>query len=108
MTLENLHNRADEASVLLKLLSGHHRLTLLVALLDGETSVRRLAENVKKPETGVSQQLALLRSAGLVSKRRDGQRRLYSISNPAAEGLMQAALAMQFERTENEPMTLSD
>lgn len=95
MTLENLRNRADEASVLLKLLSGHHRFTLLVALIEREVSVRQLAADVGKPETGVSQQLAILRAAGLVAKRRDGQRRLYSIASPAALQLTEAALAIQ-------------
>jgi len=108
MTLEDLRSSADEASSLLKLVSGRHRLTLLVALLDGEMSVRRLAENVKKSETAVSQQLAILRSAGFVSKRREGQLRFYSVSSPAAKHLVEAALAMQRERAEAGTHSLSD
>lgn len=90
MNLENLRNSVDRASALLKLLSGHHRCPLLDAMLDGETSVRQLAASVNKPETGVSQQLAKLRAAGLVPKKRDGQRRIYSISSTAARQLIQA------------------
>lgn len=108
MTLEDLRNSADEASSLLKLVSGRHRLNLLVALLDGERSVRRLAENVKRADTAVSQQLAILRGAGLVSKRRDGQHRFYSISSPAAKHLVEAALEMQRERAEAGRHSLSD
>jgi DNA-binding transcriptional ArsR family regulator len=108
MPLEDLRNSADEASSLLKLVSGRHRLTLLVALLDGEMSVGRLAENVKKSDTAVSQQLAVLRGAGFVSKRRDGQLRFYSISNPAAKHLVEAALAMQRERAEAGTPTLAE
>lgn len=100
MNIEHLRDSVNRASVLLKLLSGRHRFTLLVTLLEGEMSVQQLALAVGKPDPGVSQQLAILRTAGLVSRRGEGQRRLYSISSPAAVQLMEAALAIQRGRAE--------
>ncbi len=53
------------------------RLALLDAVRDQERSVGELVELVGMHQPGVSRHLRVLRSAGLVDVRRDGQRRCY-------------------------------
>ncbi len=65
--------RVDEASRLMQMLSNPSRLKLLCVLAEGEMSVMSLAEALGMPQPAVSQQLKLLREAGLVSSRRVGQ-----------------------------------
>lgn len=55
------------------------RRRILDELLDGEQSVNALVERLSMSQPGVSKHLRVLRDAGLVSVRSDGQRRLYSI-----------------------------
>ena len=53
------------------------RLRILDAVRDQERSVTQLVELVGMHQPGVSRHLKVLRSAGLVEVRRDGQRRCY-------------------------------
>jgi DNA-binding transcriptional ArsR family regulator len=55
------------------------RRRILDAVRDGEWSVGELVEKVGMHQPGVSRHLKLLRDAGLVAVRRDGQRRLYRL-----------------------------
>lgn len=50
---------------------------ILDAVRDGERSVGELVDLVGMHQPGVSRHLKVLRSAGLVEVRRDGQRRCY-------------------------------
>lgn len=52
---------------------------LLELLRDNEQSVRSLTEGTNVSQSAVSQHLKVLRSAGLVSVRPEGTRRLYSV-----------------------------
>jgi DNA-binding transcriptional ArsR family regulator len=62
------------------------RLTILDELRDGERSVSALVEKLEMSQPAVSKHLRVLRDAGLVSVRPDGQRRLYSVRpNPLVE-----------------------
>ena len=60
-----------------RMLSDATRVQLLWALLDGEMPVNDLAEAVGKPASGVSQHLAKLRMARLVSTRRQANQVFY-------------------------------
>ena len=62
----------------LKLLADRTRLHIVWALLHGEHSVGELAGHVGVAPPAVSQHLAKLRRAGLVTTRRDGNRIFYS------------------------------
>jgi DNA-binding transcriptional ArsR family regulator len=53
------------------------RLRILDAVRDEERSVSELVDLVGMHQPGVSRHLKVLRSAGLVDVRRDGQRRCY-------------------------------
>ncbi len=77
---------------LLKLLADPTRLRIVWALLHGEHSVNDLAEHVGVRPTAVSQHLARLRSADVVTVRRDGNRLFYAARNEHIERLASEAL----------------
>ncbi|MEJ8474570.1 ArsR/SmtB family transcription factor [Roseibium algae] len=74
-----LVEQARKASELLKALSHEVRLLILCILSEGEKSVSQLEEILTMPQAAVSQQLARLRSDGLVSSRREGRMIYYSL-----------------------------
>ena len=76
----------------LKLLADPTRLRILWALLHGEHSVGDLAEHVGAAPTGVSQHLAKLRLAHLVTTRRDGNRIFYLADDDHVRRLVEEAL----------------
>ncbi|MEZ5855113.1 MAG: metalloregulator ArsR/SmtB family transcription factor [Hyphomicrobiaceae bacterium] len=80
--------KSDEASQMLALLANAHRLQILCALLDGERSVSSLEAVVDLSQSALSQHLARLRSARLVSTRREGQSIYYSITDERAQRLL--------------------
>jgi DNA-binding transcriptional ArsR family regulator len=58
------------------------RLAILAVLQDGEKSVTELAEATGRGQPNVSQHLASLARAGLVSSRREGNRVYYRTADP--------------------------
>ena len=62
------------------ILAEPNRRLLLDLLLDGAKPVSRLVEQVDMSQPVVSKHLRVLRDAGFVSVKPDGQRRLYSIN----------------------------
>ena len=63
----------------LQTLSDPTRLRILEGLADGERSVGDLVNEVEIAQSGVSRHLKILKEAGFVETRPDGQRRLYSL-----------------------------
>ncbi len=82
----------EVAAGVLKLLADPTRLKIVWALLHGEHSVNALADHVGARPPAVSQHLAKLRAAGLVSTRRDGNRMFYAARNEHIEHLASEAL----------------
>jgi DNA-binding transcriptional ArsR family regulator len=82
----------DLAVEVFRMLSDSTRLQLLWALLDGEMSVNDLAGAVGKPATGVSQHLAKLRMARLVTTRRQANQVFYRIENSHVSQLVEDAI----------------
>lgn len=76
--------RATEAAAFMKALAHEGRMMILCHLSSGEKTVTELENLLGQRQAAVSQQLARLRSEGLVSCRRDGKARLYSVSDPRA------------------------
>jgi DNA-binding transcriptional ArsR family regulator len=73
-------------STTLEVLATPTRRHILDALREGERPVSELVRSVALSQPAVSKQLRILRAAGLVTVRPDGQRRLYSLrSEPLAE-----------------------
>lgn len=75
-----------------RLLADVTRVQLLRALADGELSVNELAEAVGKRNGAVSQHLAKLRMARLVTTRRLGTQVLYQVANEHVTQLVADAL----------------
>jgi ArsR family transcriptional regulator len=65
-----------------KTLANPKRLEILNALQGGEVSVSQLVRRLRLPKANVSQHLALLRSRGVVSARREGLNVYYRVANP--------------------------
>jgi DNA-binding transcriptional ArsR family regulator len=76
----------------LRLLADPTRLRILWALMQGESNVGCLADLAGVTPTSVSQHLAKLRLAGLVSTRRQGTFVFYSIPSPWVATLLTNAL----------------
>jgi len=68
------------------------RVRLILALRDGEQSVNHLAKLVDKTPAAVSQHLAKLRLARIVSTRQEGQRVFYRLENEHASKLVTDAI----------------
>ncbi len=64
-----------------KALAHPARLQILDTLRKGDVCVCHLEALLGKPQAYISQQLALLRKAGLVRDRKDGQRVYYAIAD---------------------------
>lgn len=85
---DEMLERATEAAAMLKALSHEGRLMILCHLSGGERTVGELEQLLGQRQAAVSQQLARLRAEGLVSSRRDGKARLYSVSDPCAAAVI--------------------
>ncbi len=81
---QQLARKAGRAAELLKAMSNQNRLMILCALLDGELSVGELNALTPLSQSALSQHLAALRKAELVSTRRESQTIFYCISSDAA------------------------
>ena len=75
-----------------RMLADPTRVQVLWALVDRELSVNELAEFVGKPAPSVSQHLAKLRMARLVSTRRAGTTIYYSVENEHVRQLVSDAV----------------
>lgn len=76
-----------------RMLSDKNRIKILVALLQGESSVSCLAELIDASPSVVSQHLAKLRLAGLVTVRREGTFAYYAAANSHVQRLLDEALS---------------
>ncbi|MEA2990286.1 MAG: hypothetical protein QOG83_2997 [Alphaproteobacteria bacterium] len=77
-------DKAQAASELLKALAHQGRLMILCILCEGEKSVTELEHMLALRQPTVSQQLARLRTDGLVATRREGKTVYYSLANEDA------------------------
>ena len=102
MNLGELQARALRASGLLKAMSNPVRLLVLCQLAEGEKSVGELDGVVEVSQSALSQHLALLRSRGLVTFRREGQTLYYSLAGLEAPALL-AALYQIYCRKQTAP-----
>lgn len=76
-----------------RMLSDKNRIKILVALLQGESSVNCLAELIDASPSAVSQHLAKLRLAGLVNVRREGTFAYYAAANTHVQRLLDEAFS---------------
>ena len=80
---------AGRAAAMLRLLANEKRLMILCQLADGELSVGQIQARVDLSQSALSQHLALLRTQGVVSTRRDGQTIFYTVTDHAALRVIQ-------------------
>lgn len=88
--LAEMARHAEDAAVLLKALANEQRLLVLCSLVDGPKSVGELNRCVDLSQSALSQHLAVLREAGVVSTRREAQTIYYSLGDGPAAGVMTA------------------
>jgi len=82
----------EQAGRLFKSLGDSERLQILELLAAGESCVSEIAESTRAELSTVSQRLRLLRTEGLVHRRREGKHIFYSLSDRHVAGLIQNAL----------------
>lgn len=85
-----VQDHATEAAALLKALANEQRLLVLCALLGGQLSVGGINERVPLSQSALSQHLAVLRAAGLVTTRRQSQTIYYALAQGPAVAIMEA------------------
>ena len=84
MDLSQLKKHSSEAAALMRQLSNPNRLMIVCSLIDQEMSVGELNDAVPLSQSALSQHLAGLREAKLVSTRRDGQTIFYRLNGDNA------------------------
>lgn len=86
----DMEERASEAAALLKTLANPNRLLIVCTLVEGEHSVGQLEEMLGIHQPTLSQQLTVLREAGIVATRRDAKQIFYRLAEEKAARLVMA------------------
>ena len=84
-----MQENAQEATGLLKSLGNANRLLVLCALVSREHTVGELEELTGLSQSAISQHMARLRDAGIVTTRREAQRIYYSLDNAAVRAVLE-------------------
>ncbi len=88
----------ESQAKLLKVLTHPARLAILYLLQDGEHCVCHIEAYLGFRQAYISQQLAVLREAGLIQDRRDGWNVFYTVTNPGIYTVLDAVQAMVDEK----------
>ena len=99
--LDELVDKATNASAFLKAISHEGRLMILCHLVSGEKSVTELEELISARQAAVSQQLSRLRLEGLVIPRRDGKTIYYRLADDKPKRVLEVGYDL-FCNTQNE------
>ncbi|MCR6498954.1 sulfite-sensing transcriptional repressor BigR [Shinella sp. CPCC 101442] len=83
-------SQATEVAGLLKTLAHPARLMLVCSLVDREYAVSALEEALGLHQPNLSQQLNVLREAGIVETRREGKQIFYRLTGEKAARLVEA------------------
>ena len=86
--LAEMQAHATQAANLLKALANENRLMIMCSLLAGELSVGELNTKVPLSQSALSQHLASLRDAGLVSTRKEAQTVYYQVCGDEARKII--------------------
>lgn len=81
-TTSETHITFEQQAQLFKVLTHPTRIAILHLLRDGEHCVCHMEAYLGLRQAYLSQQLAVLREAGVISDRRDGWNIFYSVKNP--------------------------
>lgn len=102
MHVDALHDTVADAAELLRSLASEKRLRILCLLSEAEHSVGGLCAALSISQANASQQLAVLRRAGLVKTRRDGQSIFYRLASEQGR-LVLEALCRVYDRRRSTP-----
>ena len=94
MSRQDMEGRASEVASLLKTMAHPARLMLACMLAEGECSVSTLEEKLGIHQPTLSQQLGVLREAGVVETRREAKQIFYRLTEEKAAQLIQALYAI--------------
>lgn len=86
---KDLIKNATHAEAFLKQLANKNRLMILCSLVEKECSVNQLNQIIPLAQSALSQHLASLRKAGLVSTRREAQTIYYSIADSRVKSVLE-------------------
>lgn len=100
--------KLERAAGLFRALGDAARLRMLHLLLRGEVCVGELVAALGEKFSTVSQRLRLLRTEGLVSRRRDGSHVYYALADGHVRDLVSNALAHADELDRPDPTTPSE
>lgn len=90
----------EVAAELFALMATPLRLRIISSLCSGEKNVGALVDELGSSQPNLSQHLATLYRAGILSKRRDGNQVWYAVCNPKAVSLCRAVctqIAIEFD-----------
>lgn len=90
LSAEVMESRANEVAAILKTLAHPARLMLACALVEREYSVGQLEEKLDIHQPTLSQQLTVLRDAGIVETRREGKQIFYRLTAEKTTRLIDA------------------
>mgnify|MGYP000135576236 CR=1 FL=1 len=91
-TIEDMMKHACDAASLLKQLANENRLVICCTLAEEELSVGELNERIPLSQSALSQHLAKLRTANIVSVRKDAQTVYYRL---ASEDVVKIIMVLQ-------------
>lgn len=83
-------SRADEVADLLRTLANRNRLMIVCTLVGGEYAVGQLEDELDIHQPTLSQQLTVLRAAGIVETRREAKQIFYRLTDEKAARLIEA------------------
>ena len=83
----------DKAAVLLKAIAHHDRLQIVNVLINGEFHVGELAKLLGTRQSHTSQQLTILKLAGVLKSRRDVNKTYYSLANDSIKKIVKLIIA---------------
>lgn len=86
---DDFQQSALKAAHLLKTMSNPNRLMILCSLAEGEHSVNALNERIPLSQSSLSQHLAVLREASLVTTKKEGTTVYYNLFGGAAIQIIQ-------------------
>ena len=95
LELEHMHQAAEQACKLMKVLSNPDRLMILCQLSKGELRVGEIEQILGIGQPTLSQQLTVLRDEDLVETRREGKNIFYQLTSTPALAVM-STLFQQF------------
>jgi DNA-binding transcriptional ArsR family regulator len=90
VSMQEIIEKCDEVSAVLKSLSHPVRLKVLCRVLDGESSVNELTEFCGIAQSAMSQFLIRMRGEGLLESRKEGTHVFYRIADSRTKKLLRS------------------